>query len=45
LRAGLNPNMSNEAIEEAGDYFDISPLAVRSHLANNGLLPPDAVNA
>jgi len=44
LQAQLNGNMSSEAIEEASDYFGVSPLAVRSHLANNGLLPPDAVN-
>jgi hypothetical protein len=30
---------SDEAIEEAGEYFGVSSVAVRSHLANNGLLP------
>ena len=29
---------SDDAINEAGDYFGISPLAVRSHLANHGLI-------
>jgi hypothetical protein len=40
LRAFLGDNFSNEAIEEAGERFSVSPLAVRSHLALNGLLPP-----
>jgi len=39
LREHLNGDLSDEAIEEAGEYFDVSPLMVRSHLANNGLLP------
>lgn len=39
LRTFLDDNFSSEAIEEAGEYFSVSPLAVRSHLALNGLLP------
>jgi hypothetical protein len=39
LREYLNGDLSDEAIEEASEYFNVSPLAVRSHLANNGLLP------
>ena len=39
----LDSEFSAEAIEEAGDYFGVSPLAIRSHLANNGLIHPDEV--
>ncbi len=34
---------SPERFEEAGDYYGISPLAIRSHLANHGLLAPEEV--
>jgi Zn-dependent peptidase ImmA (M78 family) len=40
LRAFLDDDVSNEAIEDAGEHFSVSPLAVRSHLALNGILPP-----
>jgi hypothetical protein len=43
LKEFLNNGLSSEAVESAALYFSVSPLAVRSHLANNGLLPPDAV--
>jgi hypothetical protein len=39
LREYLNGDLSDEAIEEAGEYFDVSSVMVHSHLANNGLLP------
>lgn len=43
LKEFLNNEYSNEAIENAGLHFGVSPLAVRSHLANNGVISPDAV--
>ncbi len=45
LQAFLDGDISGESIEEAADHFDISPLAIRSHLANNGLLSSDAIAA
>jgi hypothetical protein len=39
LQAYLNGDLSEEAIEEAGEHFEVSSVMVRSHLANNGLLP------
>ncbi|MBF0183113.1 MAG: hypothetical protein HQM06_01820 [Magnetococcales bacterium] len=32
-----------ERIEESAHYFGVSPLMVKSHLANHGLLSPEAV--
>ena len=43
LKNFLNDDFSNDAIEDAGRHFDVSPLLVRSHLANNGVISPDAV--
>ncbi|MGQ0664985.1 MAG: ImmA/IrrE family metallo-endopeptidase [Pseudomonadota bacterium] len=43
LQAFLDGDLANEAIEDAGEHFGVSPLAVKSHLANNGLLSPEAV--
>jgi hypothetical protein len=37
LRAMLQDDFSQDAVEEAADYFQVSPLTVRSHLANNRL--------
>lgn len=34
---------SDEAINEAGEHFGISTLAVSSHLANNGLIDPTEI--
>jgi Zn-dependent peptidase ImmA (M78 family) len=31
----LNEDYSQEAIERAAEHFGVSPLAMRSHLANN----------
>jgi hypothetical protein len=36
----LKSDFSSEAVEEAGEFFGVSPLAVRSHLANNGYIHP-----
>jgi hypothetical protein len=36
---------SDDAINEAGEYFGISSLAIRSHLANNGLIGSTEVGA
>lgn len=38
LKYWLQDNYSSESIEEAGEYFGVSPLAIRSHLANHGLI-------
>lgn len=35
----LGGDYSDEAFDEAGQYYGISPLAVQSHLANNGVIP------
>jgi hypothetical protein len=43
LQAELGGNFSNEAIEDAAERSGVSPLAVRSHLANNGLISPEEV--
>jgi hypothetical protein len=39
----LDFDFSPEAVEEAGEYFGVSELAVKSHLANHGRIPFDAV--
>ncbi len=39
----LHLDYSPEAVEGAGEYFGVSELAVRSHLANHGRIPFDAV--
>jgi hypothetical protein len=39
LKGFLNDNVINdESIEDASHYFGVSPLAVRSHLENNGVI-------
>ncbi len=45
LDAYLKHDFSVEAVEEAGEHFGVSELAVRSHLANklHGSIPFDAV--
>jgi hypothetical protein len=45
LQDELGSSFSNEAIEDAADRSGVSPLAVRSHLANHGLMPPEEVAA
>ena len=39
----LHDDFSNEAIDDAGEEFGISPLAIRSHLVNNNILPHEAL--
>lgn len=39
----LQFDFSPEAVEGAGEHFGVSELAVRSHLANHGRIPFDAV--
>lgn len=34
----LQGNYSSESMDDAGEYFGVSPLAIRSHLANHGLI-------
>ena len=41
----LNHDFSPEAVEEAGEYFGVSELAVKSHLANHGRIPYEDVTA
>ena len=43
LEEYLHYDFSPEAVEEAGEYFGISELAVKSHLANHGRIPFEAV--
>ena len=43
LRERLQGDFREEAIEDAAASFGVSPLLVRSHLANNGLVSPEAV--
>lgn len=45
LRNFLGEVRTSEKIEDAGETYGVSPLAIRSHLANHGLLPPEAVAA
>ena len=45
LKAFVGRDLLPERIEDAGEHFDISPLAIRSHLANHGLLSPEEVAA
>lgn len=39
----LEADYSDAAIDDAGEHFGVSPLAIKSHLANHGELPHDAV--
>jgi hypothetical protein len=39
----LQHDFSEEAVEDAGEYFGVSAWAVRSHLANHGRIPYEAV--
>jgi hypothetical protein len=43
LRDFLNGDLSPECIEDAAEYFGISELAVKSHLANHRQIPFDQV--
>lgn len=39
LKNWLQGNYSPESLDEAGEYYGVSSLAIRSHLANHGLIP------
>jgi len=43
LRDFLKGDFSTEAIEVGSEYFGVSELAVKSHLANHGDIPPNSV--
>jgi hypothetical protein len=43
LKEFVGDDRLSERIEDAGEYFGISPLAIRSHLANHGLLSTEEV--
>jgi hypothetical protein len=45
LRLYLGNEFLPEKFEEAAEYFGISEMAIKSHLANNGLIPRDLVDA
>lgn len=45
LQDYMAEDFSEEKIENAGKQFQVSPLTVRSHLANNNLIPHDEVYA
>jgi len=39
LRTYLGNDLSDDALEEAANHFQVGPLAVRTQLVNNGILP------
>ncbi len=41
----LGDDLSQEALERAADHFQVSPLTISSHLANNQIIEPDDVAA
>lgn len=43
LQDFIGPSGTSERMEEAGEVYGVSPLAIRSQLANHGLLAPDDV--
>ncbi len=43
LRQHLDDDFSYAAIEDAADHFGVSSLMVKSHLANNNLIPVESV--
>lgn len=45
LKDKLRGDYSEESVADAADHFSVSPLAVLSHLANNGLISPETVPA
>jgi len=44
LKHLLQGDYSSDSLDEAGYYFGVSPLAIRSHLANHGLIPTIGVD-
>jgi hypothetical protein len=45
LRGFLNDDFSQEAIEDASEYFDVSDRTVRTSLVNHGLIERDELEA
>jgi hypothetical protein len=43
LQNFLKDNLTNDSFEDAGEYFGVSPLAVKSHLVNHSIIPSDAI--
>lgn len=43
LQERLQGDFSDDAVEDAAAFFGVSPLLVRSQLANNGLISPESV--
>jgi hypothetical protein len=39
----LNDTLTEDAFDDAGEYFRVSPLAIRSHLVNNDVIQAEAV--
>ncbi|MCU0839527.1 MAG: hypothetical protein MUE49_12525 [Rhodospirillales bacterium] len=44
LKTQLDGDYSQDAIESAAQYFEVSPLTVRTHLVNNRLLPREDID-
>lgn len=44
LLSHLDGSLANDAFDDAGEYFNVSPLAISSHLANNGYIPAEAAS-
>jgi hypothetical protein len=45
LREFLDDDYSDQAIDDAAQHFSVSPLAIKSHLANHGEIPREYVEA
>jgi len=45
LQSRVDGRYSDEALDEAGEHYGVSPLAIRSLLVSNGLLPQDVLQA
>jgi hypothetical protein len=43
IREAQDWRRSSDGFEELADHYGVSPLTIRSHLANHGLLTPDEV--
>jgi hypothetical protein len=43
LQNFLKDNLTNDSFEDAGEYFGVSPLAVKSHLVNHRIIPSDTI--
>lgn len=45
LQDKLDGDYSEDSIEDAAEYFNVSPFLVRSHLANNGAIPSGGISS